>query len=177
MTDKSPISLVVDVRRLPQKGFPAQIRPNDTERAALAAEHHLLSVESFHAELLVRAWKKAGIIVTGTVRARIIQECIVTTEPVPATIDETVEAIFVPEGSPLSRPEISEGEMFLDADGPDGPETFDGERIDVGALADEFFALAINPYPRKADAQLPSGTDGAENDSPFAALKQRFQRE
>lgn len=175
--EKSPISYPIDVRRLPQKGFPVDVRLTEAERAALAAAHGLLSVDAFGADLLVRNWKSSGIIVTGTVRADIVQECIVTLEPLAATIDEPVEAIFVPAGSPLARPDISEGEMFLEADGPDGPEIFDGESIDVGALAEEFFALAIDPYPRKAGAELPSGTGDSTAESPFATLRQRFTRE
>ena len=42
------------------------------------------------------------------------------------------------------------GEIILDAEGPDSPETFSGDTIDVGALAEQFFGLAIDPYPRKA---------------------------
>ena len=178
MTDaKSPLSYVIDVRRLPQKGFPVEVRPTGAERAALAAEHGLLSVDAFAADLLVRNWKGSGIIVTGSVRADIVQECIVTLEPLEAAIDEPVDAIFVPEGSPLARPDIADGEMFLDADGPDAPEIFNGESIDVGALAEEFFALAIDPYPRKPGAELPSGAGASADDSPFATLRQRLTRE
>jgi len=46
------------------------------------------------------------------------------------------------------------GEVHLDAEGPDSPETFSGETIDVGALAEEFFGLAIDPYPRSEGASL-----------------------
>ena len=52
------------------------------------------------------------------------------------------------------RRSTSGGEIVLDADGPDGPETFAGDTIDVGALAEEFFALAIDPYPRKPGVDL-----------------------
>lgn len=41
--------------------------------------------------------------------------------------------------------------------GGDAPETFSGDFIDVGALAEEFFGLAIDPYPRKPGAELSSG--------------------
>jgi len=46
------------------------------------------------------------------------------------------------------------GEILIDAEGPDSPETFSGDTIDVGALAEQFFGLAIDPYPRKAGASL-----------------------
>jgi hypothetical protein len=168
--DRSPISFAVDVRRLPQKGFPLVISLDGKEMAALARAHDILSVESFRAELLLANWKRGGVIVTGRVQAEIVQECVVTLEPMGARIDEQVETIFVPEGSPLARGEVADGELFLAADGPDGPETFDGQSIDAGALAEEYFALGIDPYPRKPGATLPGpGEDDAEA-SPFAAL-------
>ncbi len=58
---------------------------------------------------------------------------------------------FCPRISKLGRLGFhSGGEIVLDAEGPDSPETFSGDTIDVGALAEEFFELAIDPYPRKS---------------------------
>ena len=66
------------------------------------------------------------------------------------TEGEAVSAIYFPEGSKLGRLGFHDsGEVHLDAEGPDSPETFSGDSIDVGALAEEFFGLAIDPYPRK----------------------------
>ena len=48
---------------------------------------------------------------------------------------------------------------MLDAEGPDGPETFTGDTIDAGALAEEFFGLAIDPYPRKTGVAVVSTDD------------------
>jgi hypothetical protein len=169
--ERSPISFPVDVRRLPQKGFPLVIEPDAGARAALARAHDVVSVESLRAELLLKNWKRGGVIVTGRVRAEIVQECIVTLEPMEAVIDEEVETIFVPDGSPLAREEIADGELFLTADGPDGPETFDGQTIDAGALAEEIFGLGIDPYPRKPGAALPGADAGDAEASPFANLR------
>lgn len=173
---KSPISFPVSVRRLPQRGFPVIIEADAGQRAALAEAHLLLSVERFRAELLIRAWNAGGIQVTGTVQATIVQECIVTLEPLTAGISESVEAIFVPETSPLAKPDIADGELFLAADGPDGPETFDGETIDAGALAEEFFALGIDPYPRREGASVAPSPDADPEASPFAVLRNRLQK-
>jgi len=58
------------------------------------------------------------------------------------------------------------GEILIDAEGPDSPETFSGDTIDVGALAEQFFGLAIDPYPRKQGASLSAGGEAepAENE-------------
>jgi len=171
LTGSGPISFPVDVRRLPQKGFPLVIEPDEKARAALARAHGLLSVDTFRAELLLKDWKRGGVGVTGRVQARIVQECVVTLEPIESVIDEEIDTLFVPEGSTLSRETIEDGELVLTSEGPDLPETFDGASIDAGAVAEEFFGLGIDPYPRKAGAELPRDGKADAEASPFARLR------
>jgi hypothetical protein len=93
--------------------------------------------------------------IEGRLVADIVQECIVTLDPLPSHISESVSGVFLPEDSKLGREGFGQGgEILIEVDGPDSPETFSGDSIDVGALAEEFFALSIDPYPRKADAAL-----------------------
>jgi hypothetical protein len=169
---ESPISCPIDVRRLPERGFPVVVEPNAAARSALARAHGLVAVESFRGELLFKAWKRGGVAVTGRVRARIVQECVVTLEPVEAAIDEVIDTVFVPDGSPLARETIDDGELLLPAEGPDLPEPFDGATIDAGATAEEFFALGIDPYPRRPGAQLPAAGSAELDPSPFAVLRE-----
>jgi hypothetical protein len=158
--EKSPVSFKASVMRLPQKGMPVVIEADARQREALAAAHGLVSVEKFRAELQVAPWKRNGVRVSGRVEADITQECVVTLEPLAATIDEEVEGLFLPEDSKLGRLGFEGGgEIHIDAEGPDSPETFAGDTIDVGALAEEFFGLGIDPYPRKPGASLPSAGD------------------
>jgi len=160
----SPVSWLANVAHLPQKGMPLTIEADEAQRAALADEHGLVSVEGWKADLLVAPWKRNGVRVSGTVVADITQECVVTLEPLKSHISEEVSAIYFPEGSKLGRLGFhGPGEVHLDAEGPDSPETFAGDTIDVGALAEEFFALAIDPYPRKEGAGFePGATEEAE---------------
>lgn len=149
----SPVSFPVHVARLPKRGMPVVIEANERQRTALAEIHGLISVESFKAELIVSGWKRNGVRVEGKVVAKIVQPCVVTLEPVPASIDEPVEGVFLPEDSKLGREGFGQGgEILIEVDGPDSPETFSGDTIDVGALSEEFFGLAIDPYPRKSGA-------------------------
>ena len=165
---KSPVSFVANVARLPQKGLPVVIAADERQRAALAVDHELLSVEAYRAELLVTRWKRNGVKVSGRVEADITQACIVTLDPVSAHIDEPVEALFLPEESKLGREGFEGGgEIMLDAEGPDSPETFSGDFIDVGALAEQFFGLAIDPYPRKAGAAIEAVGDDQPEESEF----------
>lgn len=160
-TSASPVSFPVNVARLARSGLPVWLEADDEQRAALAAEHELLGVADFRFDLTLEPWKGDGVRITGQVKATITQACIVTLEPVVSKIDEAIDTVFVPEGSKLAVPGwIERGEMVLDAEGPDAPETFSGDSIDAGAVAEEFFALAIDPYPRKAGVSLESVAGG-----------------
>ncbi|MGE0279403.1 MAG: DUF177 domain-containing protein [Rhizobiaceae bacterium] len=156
--ETSPISFRVNVLRLPQKGMPVTISATEEQRKALADVHGLLEVERLEAKLLVAPWKRNGICVSGNVEADVVQACVVTLEPVPDHIDEEIDSLFLPHDSKLGRLGFEGGgEIVLDAEGEDSPEVFEGDSIDVGALAEEFFGLGINPYPRKEGATLKSG--------------------
>jgi len=152
------------------------LEANAEELKALAKFWDVVSVEYLKAELQVTRWKRDGVKIKGEVHAAVTQSCVVTLEPVSSKIDESVEHIFVPEGSKLARMVTNEeGEIVLDPNGPDIPDQFTGDSIDVGATVAEFAALAIDPYPRKSDIEF---TDTTENEpeeekrpSPFAVLK------
>jgi Large ribosomal RNA subunit accumulation protein YceD len=172
---------MVSVARLPQNGMNLKLTANEKERRALAKAHELISVQSFTAELLIKKWRKDGVKITGFVRAEITQSCVVTLEPLTAQIEHVIDAVFVQEGSKLARPPLSaDGEIVIDYDGADVPETFSGDAIDVGGLAEEFFGLAIDPYPRKPGAALEAALEDAGADvpkpSPFASLV-KFRKE
>ncbi len=165
---RSPVSFAAHVARLPQKGMPVSIEADAAQRAALARAHGLVSVERYRAELLVTPWRRNGVRVSGRVEADITQACVVTLEPVTAHIDAPVEGLFLPEDSKLGRQGFGAGgEILLDAEGPDAPETFSGDTIDVGQLAEEFFGLAIEPYPRKPGARLDADEAGDGTETEF----------
>lgn len=173
----SPVSFKVNVARLPQKGMPVVIEADAAQREALAAEHGLLGVARYRAELLVTPWRRNGVKVAGKVSADVVQQCVVTLEPMNARVSAEVEGLYLPEESKLGRQGFEGGgEILLDADGPDGPELFSGDMIDPGALAEEFFGLALDPYPRKPGAEIgkPAGESGeSEPDGP---LQQKLRK-
>ena len=153
--------------------------PEDLER--LARQWNVPEVQSFEAEMTLGRWKRDGVRVAGQVRSTIVQQCVVSLDPVTQQIDEAFEAVFLPENSRLAKRGVDgNGEMFLDPEGPDLPETFSGDSIDVGGVAAEFAALAIDLYPRKEGLDY---ADRVESDattdkkpSPFAVL-QGFKRD
>lgn len=168
MTDTvSPVSFRVNVARLPQRGMPVVIDASEEQRNALAAEHGLEAVQRFRADLAVTLWKRNGVRVVGSVKAKIVQTCVVTLDPLESEVDEEIDSVFLPEDSKLGREGFGHGgEIILDAEGDDSPETFAGEWIDVGALAEEFFGLGIDPYPRKPGLESEETAPAEEADTP-----------
>ncbi len=175
-TDIAPFAYKVKVGHISANPVTVTLKANDAERAGLARIWEVDSVESLEADLHIARWKKDGVRIKGEVRADITQSCVVTLEPVKSHIRESIEQVFVPEGSKLARHMLNEdGEMILDPEGADLPETFSGDSIDAGVLVCEFVALAIDPYPRKQGVVFEprveaDGSDDKEP-SPFAVLK------
>lgn len=171
----TPLSLVVHVARLPQAGMPIAFEATAAEREGVADRLGILSVDALKAELLVRRWKRDGIAVEGRITGALDQACVVTLDPVREEVDERVDLIFVPETSKLARiqPE-GDGELHLDPEGADIPETFRGDTIDLGPFIEELVGLSLDPYPRAPGvefSELDTDPDPAGGKvSPFAAL-------
>jgi len=165
---KSLVSFEVHVARLPKDGLPVVFEADEAQREALAKAHGVRSVDAYKADLLVTAWKRHGVKVVGTVEADITQECVVSLEPIEAHLEEDVEGLFLPADSKLGRLGFDTGgEIVIDADGADSPELFSGDTIDAGELAEQFFGLAIDPYPRKSGVSLDTSGDNAVEENEF----------
>ncbi|ASY55919.1 DUF177 domain-containing protein [Sinorhizobium sp. CCBAU 05631] len=173
---KPALSYPVRVGHISANPVSVRLSANDAERRALAELWKVNEVRSLVADLQIGRWKKDGVKIKGEVQAELVQTCVVTLEPVTAGISEPVEAIFVPEGSRLARQADNDGgEMILDPGGPDIPDTFTGDTIDVGVVVSEHVALAIDPYPRKDGAvfgeRIESSAADDKRPNPFAVLK------
>lgn len=173
---RKTFSFPVKVAHVGANPVSVKLEANETERQALAERWSVLQVDAFTAQLDILRWKRDGVRIKGSVSASIAQSCVVTLEPVEQIIDETLEALFVPEGSKLARIPMDEnGEMVINAEGPDIPETFAGDSIDVAKVCEEFVVLAIDPYPRKENAvvKMPDEAEMQEEKarSPFADLE------
>ncbi|MDQ0454075.1 YceD family protein [Rhizobium paknamense] len=174
--EDAPFSYPVKVGHISANPVQVHVEANEAERQGLAKLWRVLAVKSLKADLKISRWKRDGVRIKGTVEAEIEQACVVTLEPVASSIREDLEQVYVPEGSKLSRLMTEgQGEMVLDPDGPDLPESFSGDSIDAGVLVSEFAALAIDPYPRKPGVEFSGHSEdtGAEviRPSPFAVLK------
>lgn len=173
---ESVFSHLVKVARISSKPVSMTITADASDLRQLAAMWNVPEVLEFTATVALSRWKRDGVRVKGHVAARLVQECVVTLEPVETAVDEDFETIVVPEDSKLARIEPDKaGEVFLDPEGPDLPDTYTGDQVDIGAIAAEFAALGIDLYPRKPGAAFSTAADSPDpverKPSPFAALK------
>ena len=95
----------------------------------------------------------------------------VSLEPVTQSIDEPVDRIFLPSGEKEYAGPAG-AEVFVDLEGEDLPDHFEGNEADLTDLVVETVALAVDLYPRRDGESLadvvPQADDLAEK--PFAAL-------
>jgi uncharacterized metal-binding protein YceD (DUF177 family) len=140
---------------------------DEEERAAIASRLALGALSCLEAHAIL---SRNGDIVRarGRLAAALEQSCVVTSEPVPAHVDEPLDLIFMPEpppGHPDEEIELGGGDLDV--------VFHDGAEIDLGGAVADTLALSLDPYPRSAgaDAALKeAGVMTEEQASPFAVL-------
>lgn len=152
------------------------IGADEKEREGLAKLWKIVGVTSLKADLKLVRWKRDGIRVSGTFVGELVQTCVVSLKPISTKIEDEFVTHCVPETSKLARQDnLQNGELIIDVDGPDIPDTFSGNAIDIAAIVSEFAAMAIDPYPRDPEAEIDEKFQIGNNEddaapSPFAAL-------
>jgi uncharacterized metal-binding protein YceD (DUF177 family) len=143
------------------------------ERMPVAARLMIPEVLALTCRFALRR-EPGRIVADGDLSARVVRDCVITLEPFATDVAERFRVHFVPEGSETD-----------DADDPLAPDQipYAGSAVDLGELAVEQLALALDPYPRHPDAVLEplDEEDAAEAEAgaarqPFAALAGRLRR-
>lgn len=166
MTSRAyPLSHSVALDDVPEDGLDVDIEATPEQRGALARYLDIPAVERMSVHLAVARWRTRGLEVRGELTASVVQTCVVTLEPVHSEVHEEIAANFFPETGKL-RPEDVSGAEAGDID----IEPLVDGRIDVGALACEYLALGLDPYPRQPGVVFEQGTADEAKTSPFAAL-------
>ncbi|WP_051334577.1 DUF177 domain-containing protein [Bradyrhizobium sp. Ai1a-2] len=169
---RDPWRALVAVAQVPETGLHRDIEADPRQRQALADIAGLREVLSAEASFDVTPKSGGRFHVAGSVRARIGQTCVVTLEEIENDIDEEIDLIFAPPEQIPQMAALAEEAERSDAEIPDPPEPIENGMIDLGRLATDALFLAIDPYPRKADAVFESVVEAADpEDHPFAALK------
>ncbi len=173
MTIAPILSRPVEVGAIGSVGIERRITATEAERVALAQAYGLREVRSLTADLTATPAAGGMIVVEGRIVADIVQSCVVSLAPVAQAIDEPIAIRYAREGAAALPPQKPGAEVLIDLGAEDPPDPLPGSTLDLGGIAEEYFVLAIDPYPRVPDAEMPAETGGAaapERDSPFAAL-------
>jgi uncharacterized metal-binding protein YceD (DUF177 family) len=171
--EKPFFSRLLETGAIGEGGIVEHIEATPAERATIAAEHNLISVDALVADLDVRRSGGGLIVIDGRIKAEVVHTCVVSLEPAPQSIDEPIHLSLASAGSKEAPPEPKPGaELMVDPD-VDQPDVFAGPSIDLGRIVLEHFTLALDPYPRAPGAKLPAEAAEAPeepSESPFAAL-------
>ncbi len=148
----------------------AVLEPEAEARAAIAGALGLRGLRKLRfsarlAPLGARDWQLCG-----TLGATVVQDCVVTLDPVTTRIDEAVERTYLAE---MGWEEGGEVEVPEDVSAEPLPES-----IDLAAILVEALSLALPPYPRAPGAEVgaavftePGRTPMRDEDArPFAGL-------
>lgn len=166
----------------PGGGISVDVSADAAERRALAARFDLLELPALrgHGRLERRGDE---LVLRGGLEADVVQECVITVEPVPARIRQSIERRYRAGGATNAARTLYEphGTVTLDDDAVE-VEPVIGREIDVGEAFAEELGAALDPYPRAPGAALDSSdlgphvSVGAADrlDGPFATL-QRLQ--
>jgi hypothetical protein len=188
VSDQPPFSRRVAATEVPPEGLDLTIRANEAECAALAAAYGLVALPKFEAQLRITRFRGDGLSVAGELRATTRQACVVTLEEFDSDLVEPILARFIPPKEPprptrarrhdrQDRAPVVESAPSHDINPieDDPPEQMIGGGVDVGALAAEFLALALDPYPRRPGASFAEPAPAEEasdlSASPFAKLR------
>lgn len=169
MSDPQPVfSRPLRVAEIPSGGRSVRITANVQECAAVAALLHLPAVASLEAQLEMSPFGKDGAAVSGTIRARVTQTCVATSEDFETDIEAPVSIRYSTDGIDPNA-EVDLEEMLASLDAEDPPDLLVDGRIDLGAIITEFLALALDPYPRKPGTEFAAPAEETGS-SAFAAL-------
>jgi uncharacterized metal-binding protein YceD (DUF177 family) len=163
---KGPWNVPVAVTQVPDTGRHVELAPDEATRHAIAQEVGLVALPRLLATFDLARRGAGSLRLEGRVTATVIQNCVVTLEPIETEIDEPVDLFFRPEAAGAAEPGAEEG-LF---DGEEPSETLVNGTVDLGIIAIEFLNLGIDPYPRKEGAVFDAPAAGDPASHPFAAL-------
>lgn len=157
---------------VPERGLEVSRSATPEEREAIARALDLVSLASLDVRYRLREAGDGKYRMTGSFTADAVQSCVVTLEPVPAHIEEELDEDFwPPEDLPVAGAGLEAEQEALAAV---VAEPIENGRLATGRIIYERFATALDPFPRKAGAELEHDTAGNVDDqssgNPFAVL-------
>ena len=169
-----PWSAAIRLDEIGETGRHVELEASERTRAALAKPAGVDEVQRVIAIFDLTRRGRDGLRITGAVRARVRQTCVVTLEPVVNEIDEAVDVEFVPATHVAGAD--TETEVVLTQSAKEREPLVDGI-VDLGALATEFLILGVDSYPRRPGASFEAPQapvdEAGHSFAALAALKEK----
>lgn len=153
------LSRIIRVEMFGPAGLDCHVKAEPAELAAIAVRLGVQAVRALSCRLKLVNGEGGIVVAEGTLRARLVRECVVSLEPFDSAVTERFRVRFVPAGT-----EHDDENPESDDEIP-----YEGGVIDIGEAVIEQLALDLDPYPRKPGAVLPDEAEAAPV-SAFAAL-------
>jgi uncharacterized protein len=154
-------------------GASGEIAATRAEMDAIARMLDLVALEGLTFIYRLKHGGGGRLHLTGSLHAKVTQTCVVSLDPVEASLDVPAEVEFWPASliDELERSAEEPGSLVL----LDWPEAVVEGRIDLGPVIYETLATALEPYPKREGvsfdwSQGPSEEAGSAKSGPFAAL-------
>jgi|APTNR8051073442_1049403.scaffolds.fasta_scaffold10384_3 hypothetical protein len=165
-------SRTVCIADIPAAGWTFAFDATDDECRRLGVRFDVPAVLSVRTEGRITPGSgRREYALVATVTARVRQRCVVTLEPVEASVRAACERIYcLDRADPFDDDAVRDNDIHLADDSDDRREPLIGDVIDVGAAAAEEIALNLDPYPR-ADVvdESPSASVPGDGETPAAA--------
>ena len=140
-------------------GAEVVVEATPSECSALVLRMGLPDVLSVFCRFRLVREPRGAVRAQGVLRARVVQTCVISLEDFEADVAEEFSVRFVPAGT-----ETDDLDPESDDEIP-----YENDVLDLGEAAAEQLGLALDPYPRMPDAELPEVEEEGEA-HPFAAL-------
>jgi len=152
----------LQIERIGPAGYDLTVEADAQELADLATRLKLPAVNALTCRFRLRPAQNDMFVVEGWLDAVVTQTCVVSLDDFQALVSDHFIVRLVPTGRESND---------IDPESIDEIPYRDGI-IDLGEATTEQLALALDPWPRKPDASLPTAAMD-EPASPFATLRQK----
>ncbi|MSP51606.1 MAG: hypothetical protein EXQ91_04330 [Alphaproteobacteria bacterium] len=161
-------SRLVSREEFGRDGFKKEFAAGPEECATLARRFGLVAIRRFSVKVVIETLGSAKRTRAHVdFAADVVQSCVVTLDLIDARVVETFSQDFIFSDAPAAAVDGIEREVDVVLE--EEPEFVYGDAFDIGELAAQQLALALDPYPRKPGASFPGYEDRATTGA-FAAL-------
>jgi len=164
---RASLDFKISLDEIPPKGLKVALQASDAELTELATWLDVPKINTLSAEFDVM-WEKdgEGVVISGPLKARLIQTCVVTLEPLETAVDASTRVRY------RHEPDEENSDWEFSPDAPDPPEIIVEGIIDLGEMVAQQLALEIDPFPRAPGVPYQDvSTDKEEGrPHPFSAL-------